>query len=169
MIFVPQTTWPRRAGIALAVVASFSLAACDRGNDGRTAGQKVDDTIAKVERKADEIRADAREAARDAKQASANAVQSTGDKSRDGSRTAVVTDSAPDKVKDEVITSNVRSRLAGDPALSAVVVAVDTQAGRVALRGTAPDRASSERAASAARNVDGVVTVDNQLTVTAKP
>ena len=78
-------------------------------------------------------------------------------------------EAAADKVKDAVITSNVKSRLGSDPSLSGLVVTVDSQNGRVALRGSAPDSVASERAASVASSVDGVVAVDNQLAVSRKP
>ena len=41
-------------------------------------------------------------------------------------------------------------------------------AGRVMLKGEAPDSAAVERATAIARGTDGVVSVDNQLTVKPK-
>jgi osmotically-inducible protein OsmY len=74
-------------------------------------------------------------------------------------------DQASNKVADAVITTSVHAELAKDPALSAVHINVDTDAGRVALKGTAPDAAAKERATQLASAVKGVVSVDNQLTV----
>mgnify|MGYP000729926176 CR=1 FL=1 len=74
-----------------------------------------------------------------------------------------------DKVKDAVITSKIKSRLGSEPSLSGLVITVETQNGRVALRGSAPDRAAADRAASIARTVDGVSSIDNQLAVVVKP
>ena len=165
-----RTTWPRLASLIMAVAAAVSMAACSRSDDSRTAGQKVDDTIAKVEQKTEEIKAEVREAARDAKQAGADAAQGASNKVSEAKQATVnVAEAAADKVKDAVITSNVKSRLGSDPSLSGLVVTVDSQNGRVALRGSAPDSVASERAASVASSVDGVVAVDNQLAVTTRP
>jgi hyperosmotically inducible periplasmic protein len=72
-----------------------------------------------------------------------------------------------DKIGDAVITSSVKAELAKDPNLSALKINVDTDNGRVALRGTAPDNVARERATTLAAGVKGVVGVDNQLTVEA--
>ena len=154
MIPTSQTTWPRLAGMIVAVATAASLAGCERPDDARTAGQKVDDTIAKVEQKAEEVKSDMREAARDAKQAGADVAKGAADKVSEAKQATVnVAEAAADKVKDAVISS----------------VTVDSQNGRVALRGSAPDSVASERAASVASSVDGVVAVDNQLAVSRKP
>ena len=70
-----------------------------------------------------------------------------------------------DKVDDAMITSSVKTELAKDPNLSALQINVDTAAGRVALKGTAPTTAARQQATTLAQNVKGVVSVDNQLTV----
>jgi hyperosmotically inducible periplasmic protein len=69
------------------------------------------------------------------------------------------------KVDDAMITASVKTELAKDSALSAVKINVDTESGRVSLKGTAPSKESREQATALARNVTGVVSVDNQLTV----
>ena len=170
MIQTSQTTWPRLAGLIMAVAAAASLTACERSDDSRSAGQKVDDTIAKVEQKTEEFKSDVRDAARDAKQAGADVAQGAANRVGEAKQATVnVAEAAADKVKDAVITSNVKSQLGTDPSLNGLVVTVDTQNGRVALRGSAPDPAAAARAASIASAVDGVVSVDNQLAVVAKP
>jgi hyperosmotically inducible periplasmic protein len=136
----------------LAVIAAAALlAACNRADDGRTAGQKVDGAVAKVEQKAEEVGADMRAAGEKAKDSTAGAMDTVGA-----------------KAKDALITSSVNAELAKDSQLSALRINVDTVAGRVALRGTAPDAASKDRAATLAQRVDGVKAVDNQLTVVPK-
>ena len=55
-----------------------------------------------------------------------------------------------------------------DTQLSALSINVDTVAGRVALRGTAPDNMARDRATQLASGVEGVKAVDNQLTVSPK-
>lgn len=133
----------------LAVAAT--LAACNRPDDGRTAGQKVDGAVAKVEQKTEEAKADARV---------------VGEKAKDNTTAAM--DTVATKAKDAVITTSVNAELAKDSQLSALRINVDTVDGRVALKGTAPDSASRDRATSLARGVDGVKAVDNQLTVAPK-
>lgn len=66
---------------------------------------------------------------------------------------------------DMAITTKVSAALAADDQLSALKIDVDTEAGNVALTGTAPDEASRARATTLTAAVDGVVTVDNRLTV----
>ena len=154
----PHTLTPLLA----ALVAAFALAACGRNDDGTTAGQKVDKTIAKVEQKADEAKVDMnrsaeqaksslQEATRDAKQAVAN----TGDK-------------IAMAVNDAAITTSINAELAKDSKLNPIKIDVDTAQGRVALRGTAPDSESKDRATRIAAGVKGVMSVDNLLTVDAK-
>ena len=111
-----------------------------------------------------------REAARDAKQAGAEVAQGASNKVSEAKQATVnVAEAAADKVKDAVITSKIKSRLGSEPSLSGLVITVETQNGRVALRGSAPDRAAADRAASIARTVDGVSSIDNQLAVVVKP
>lgn len=73
-----------------------------------------------------------------------------------------------DTAKDVAVTATIKTELAKDPGLSALSINVDTTAGRVVLRGKAPDSAAVERATAIARGIDGVVNVDNQLTVEPK-
>lgn len=134
-----------------AVAAALTLTACNRTDDDRTVGQQVDRTVAKVERKADGVQSDARAATEKAKDTTAGAMDKVGS-----------------KAKDAVITTSVNAELAKDSQLSALRIDVDTVEGRVALKGTAPDSASRERATKLAQRVDGVKAVDNQLTVAPK-
>lgn len=133
--------FPRLLPVAAAAAIALSLAACGEREDERTIGQRIDSTVKQVESKAESMTADARNAA-------------------DKAGTEVA-----DKVKDAAITASVNAELAKDKELSALKIDVDSQAGRVRLNGTAPDATSRERATTLARAVDGVVAVDNQLTV----
>jgi hyperosmotically inducible protein len=77
---------------------------------------------------------------------------------------------APDgkQAKDEPdarIAASVKSSLASDPQLAAVDIDVRSREGAVTLAGRAPDAAARDRAGQLARGVDGVKSVDNQLTV----
>lgn len=136
------------ATVLFAVVAATSLVACDRASDDRTAGQKIDGAVDQVQRKVDEVKADAREAGQEAQKSTDTAV-----------------DAIADKTRDAVITTTINAELAKDSKLSALKVNVDTADGRVILRGTAPDTASRERATELAQRVEGVKSVDNQLSV----
>lgn len=130
-----------------AVTAAFALSACDR-RDERTAGERVDATVASAERKTEEAKSDIQREASEAKS--------------DISRAA---DQAGDKMKDASITTKVNAELARDNDLSALKINVDTSAGHVVLRGSAPNDAARDRATTIAQRVDGVLTVDNQLTL----
>jgi hyperosmotically inducible periplasmic protein len=138
-----------RSVVGVSVLLAVSLlSACDRQNDQRTAGQKFDEAVQKTERKSDEIKADAQAAGKDVKQAAAN-----------------MADSASAKAKDMTITTQVNAQLARDERLSAMSINVDTNAGQVLLKGTAPDMASRERATTLAKSVEGVLSVSNELTI----
>jgi hyperosmotically inducible protein len=139
------------AAILWAIAAAVSLAACNRPADERTAGQKLDGAVAQIERKADEVVADARAAGRDAQHAAGIAI-----------------DTVADKAKDATVTTTIKIELAKDSQLSALQVDVDTVDGRVILRGTAPDTASREHATALVQRVPGVKSVDNQLHVSSK-
>ena len=127
------------------------MAACSPSADSRTAGEKLDATVASTEQKAKEMKSDA-------KVAGNNAAQSA-ERGAEG---------AVDKVKDAAITTAVNAKLVADPTLSALRIDVDTVGGRVVLRGKAPTSASRDNATTLASRVDGVVGVDNQLAVSAQ-
>lgn len=74
-------------------------------------------------------------------------------------------ESIADGANDMAITAKVQAALAADGALSVMNIEVDTEAGRVELSGTAPDEGARERATSLVTAIDGVVAVDNRLTV----
>ena len=131
-----KTTRTRTMITLATAVAALSLAACDRADD-RTVGQRVDSAVNKTEQAAAEVKQEARE----------------------------VTSSVKSAVNDASITASVNAELARDSELSAVRIDVDTSAGKVALKGTAPTTEARERAARLARGVDGVTEVDNQLEV----
>ena len=150
--------WRPIAGLT-AALAVAALAACNRpADDNRSAGQRVDPTVTKTERPTAEADRPAAEAKEDAKSAATNAGQAT-------KRAA---NEVSDKVKDAAITTAVNAKLAQDKGLSALKIDVDTVDGRVSLRGTAPDAAARDRATTLASAVDGVVSVYNQLVVSAK-
>ncbi len=137
-----NTSLKRSLPLAMAVAGALTLAACDRGEQ-RSAGQAVDETLAKVEQKSEAAADAARQAAEQA-----------------GEKVAAV-------ARDAAITAEINAALARDPGLSALKVDVDTAGGRVVLRGSAPDAAARERATRLAADVKGVVAVENLMSVAA--
>jgi len=140
-------TFERHAVLLSLLSAVMLLSGCDR-NDSRSAGQKLDSAIAETEQKTEQAAQSTREATGDAGQTLNNA----------GDKVAA-------KTRDATITTSVNAKLAADERLSALKINVDTSGGQVVLRGSAPDTASRTRATELARSVDGVATVDNQLSV----
>ena len=69
------------------------------------------------------------------------------------------------KTKDIAITTEINTLLTRDDQLSALKINVDTSAGQVVLRGSAPNDAARARAADLARSVGGVLDVDNKVQV----
>jgi hyperosmotically inducible periplasmic protein len=148
-------TQPRKTLVALSLAAlALTLAACDRAEPERapetTVGQKIDGAISEAERKAEEMKADASEAAAKARVEGAQ-----------------MADTAGTAVKDAAITTEVNAKLAADKTLSVMRINVDTSAGRVKLEGEAPSGEARNRASALASSVDGVVAVDNRLSVRA--
>ena len=141
----PTLTW-----IAGAVLATGLLAGCNRTDgDATTAGTTpADRPAATMERSAERAGENAREATADARQAAGQAA-----------------DSAKNAVGDAAITTAVNAALAADSQLSALQINVDTQNGKVLLKGSAPNADAKTRATTIAQNVSGVVSVENQLQV----
>lgn len=126
---------------------------CSKPDDRRTPGQQVDAAIAEAHKKAAEAKREAQRAGGEARQALSQA-----------------TDEVTRQADDLAITAEVKARLTRDDALSLARIHVNTdQGGRVVLRGAAPDTASRGRATQIARSVDGVVAVDNELSVQPRP
>lgn len=144
-----MTTFKTTATTTLCTLAAaLALGACQRNDADRTAGERLDTAVAKTEQKADDIKADVKQQASEAKDDMNKA-----------------TGAAGARLKDMSITTAVNAELAKDTELSALKINVDTSQGRVILRGSAPNEASRERATTLAARVDGVLGVDNQLTV----
>ena len=141
-------TTHRYTALFAAAAATVLIAACGEKVDDTTVGQQVDNSVATVQSAATEMKNDA--------QVAANEMQAAGAKAADN-----VAESATDMA----ITAKVNAALAADDKLSALKIDVDTEAGNVELTGTAPDEASRQRATTLAAAVDGVVTVENRLTV----
>lgn len=140
----------RLAALAAAAMATSLIVACGQKED-ETVGQRMDSTVEQTQAAGAELRADANNAAQDMKAAGNEAA----DKIAVGAA-------------DVAITAKVNAALAGDSQLSALKIDVDTTNGHVELKGTAPDPAARDRATVLAAAVEGVVKVENRLTVEAK-
>lgn len=69
-------------------------------------------------------------------------------------------------VKDSVITTKIKTKLAAEKMSSLAKISVDTDAnGMVVLGGTARDQAAIDKAAQIARGTEGVVSVQNNIKV----
>ena len=147
--------------LTLVALATAGLWGCDK-NDSRSAGQKVDAGIAKVESQAAEIKADASRASAEAKQAANDAVQDA--KQAAGKATVKVGGA----ISDTAIKASVKAKLALDSSVEASRIEVDAAQGRVSLRGSADNAEAVARAGQIAQSIDGVVGVDNQVIVKAK-
>jgi len=66
---------------------------------------------------------------------------------------------------DAVITTKVKAAFVADETLSALDIAVETNAGTVTLTGTVGSETETEQAARVARDVEGVKQVQNDLKV----
>jgi len=125
--------------ISAAVATMLALSACDKRDD-QTVGQAVDSGVAS-----------AKAEMKDAKEAIKDAADLVG---------AAATDAT--------ITTKINAALVADDQLKALKIDVDTNDGKVVLTGAAPDADSRDRATALANAVDGVVEVDNRLSVQPK-
>lgn len=139
----------RYTTLAAAVLASAVLVACGE-RDNATMGERVDGAVNEVQQAGREMRDDARQAGQDMQAAGKEATET------------IARDAA-----DAAITAKVNAALAADDQLSALAIDVDTTNGQVELKGTAPTAAARDRATTLAQAVQGVVKVDNRLTVQA--
>lgn len=146
-----MTTLKTSATTLGAIALALALGACQRNDENKTAGEKLDTAVSSAEQKAAEIKSDVKQEASEAQQGMSRAADAVGD-----------------KMKDAAITTAVNAELARDAELSALRINVDTMSGRVVLQGVAPSAAARERATSLAAKVDGVASVDNQLRVESK-
>jgi hyperosmotically inducible protein len=69
-------------------------------------------------------------------------------------------------VKDSIVTTKIKTKLAAEKMSSLAKIQVDTDAnGMVVLSGTARTQEAVDKAASIARDTEGVVSVQNNITV----
>ncbi len=127
--------------LAITLVSSLALivTGCDRNPEPeeRTAGEKYD-----------------------------NAVAETKDEAKDlGNTLERKADQAGQAIDDAAITTSVKSKYLADDTLKGLEISVDTVQGVVTLTGSVQNEAARELATKIAQGTDGVVNVNNSLTV----
>lgn len=159
---IPTRSNPLRPlAILGAVSLALVLSACNKQADGKTAGQQLDSAIAKTEEAAAQAKAKAETEMASAGAAMKNATQSAEASGKD------MAAKAGEKMDDLTITTTVTAGFAKDPDLSVLKINVDTRNGAVTLNGSAPTEAAREKAATLAKDVKGVNSVDNKLVIKA--
>jgi hyperosmotically inducible protein len=149
---------PRLGLSVLAISSALLLGACGKSNEPTTAGEKLDAAISTVEKKSEAVGQDMKQGLEAAKASTAEVVDTIKAETQDATITTKVT---AELARDPELTAE----LARDPELSALKIDVDTYAGTVVLKGTAPSESAKDRAYTLARAVSGVVSVENQLRV----
>jgi osmotically-inducible protein OsmY len=151
----------RPVAVVVALSVAMALSACNKQDDGKTAGQQLDSAIAKTEEAAARAKAKAESEMASAGAAVKNATQGAEASGKD------MAAKAGEKIDDLTITTTVTAGFAKDPDLSVLKINVDTRNGAVTLKGSAPTETAREKAATVAKEVKGVNSVDNKLVVKA--
>ena len=125
--------------------------------DNQKVDQNVEQANAELKTTGEQIKAGANQAGA--------AIQRGADKVQTQVQTRVVP-AAKEMFNDTNITAKVKSQLAGDPAINALYVKVDTSNGQVTLTGKVAMAEQKAEAEKVARQVEGVKDVVNQLEVT---
>lgn len=121
----------------LAILFSFSLAACEKPNTAENAGREID-----------------------------RAAEKTGDKIDEASKKVGEQAAKTGEVLDDAaVTTKVKTAILAEPGLRVLEINVDTKANVVTLTGAVDTRASSDKAKQVAAAVSGVKQVENRLVV----
>lgn len=145
--------------VAALVLASslVVLAGCDRPAE-QAAEERAEDRAQAAE--------DRTEAAEDRAEAAEDRAEAT--EPGIGERTEAAAASAGQAIDDAKITTTVKGKYIGDDTLEGGDISVDTKQGVVTLTGTVKTEAAKQRANDIAAGVEGVSSVNNQLTVSTK-
>lgn len=152
-----QVRHARWMAVASCTALAVVLAACQKQDE--TVGQKLDAAVAKTEQAANQAKDEAKDKMASAETGLKQAAQDAKSSAEQAASTV------NQKIDDAAITASVSAGLAKDPDLSAIKIDVDTKNGVVSMSGPAPTADARDRATMIAKNVRGVVTVNNQLTV----
>ncbi|MDB5847962.1 MAG: hypothetical protein JWP29_1714, partial [Rhodoferax sp.] len=120
---------PARAAMLAAgsLALVLGLSACNRQDDGKTVGQKLDSAVSKTEQVAGDVKNDAKGAMASAE----SKMQGSGSEAKSDAKAAATT--VGHAVDDMAITASVSAALVKDPDLSAIKINVDTKDGAVSL------------------------------------
>lgn len=140
--------------VALALASGLVvLAGCDRADTpSERAAERAEDRAEAVEERAE----DRAEAAEDRAEAAGPSVSE---------RTEGAASQAGQAIDDAKITTVVKGKYLADDTLKGLDISVDTEQGVVTLTGKVQNDSAKELATTIARGVEGVVSVNNQLTV----
>ncbi|VWX60539.1 BON domain-containing protein [Burkholderiales bacterium 8X] len=158
------------AAALFALTALATLAGCDNRASDRTAGEKLDQAIAKTGDTAAAAASKAGELAERARDNTKEYLDSPKVKEDVAAVKEAIKDAGSavkETTSDAALTGSVSAELARDPELSARKIDVDTRNGAVRLSGPAPTAEAKARAETIAKAVKGVASVDNQLVVEA--
>lgn len=146
-----KPVWHKAALAASAIGMAFALSAC---------GDRIENTemaqTAQAAHPSVEMDRKAEPAAAPKQQQDANA---------QAAAQTTVMGAAPAMSEDQRIAGEISQALKSDPDLGAMKIDVHSEFGLVTLRGRAPDSEARDRAGQIARNIGGVKTVDNMLTL----
>lgn len=133
----------RKIGIAALILSALGLVACSRSNSGSAerAGNRAGSAM----------------------QSAGSAVGSAA--ANAGSAVGSAAESTGTALTDTAITAKVKAAILAKPGLRIMQINVDTTHGVVTLTGTVRSQQDSDRAAAVVGNIDGVRSVNNQLTV----
>lgn len=127
----------RIAAITLASSLALLATGCDRTPGEPTTGEKADNA-------AEDVRTEARDL---------------------GDTMERKADQAGQAIDDAAITASIKGKYLVDDTLKGLDISVDTEQGVVKLTGSVQSDAAKELATQIAQSAEGVVSVDNQLTV----
>jgi hypothetical protein len=146
----------------LALAAAGVLSACGDNVDDRTAGERVDDTVARAKGASPGVAAPAQSTPALPAPSAANPAANAPDTSVMGAAPA-----AADRAPDAQITARVSQAIASEKDLRGLRVDVDTREGVVTVSGAVPSAAAKARITEVAKSVKDVRSVNDQLTLAA--
>lgn len=117
------------------------LAACDKPGPAESAGKKIDQATENVSTSV------------------SNSAEKAGNTIAESSR------STGQAIDDSEITAKIKALLLNEPGLKSLKISVNTEKGEVILTGKADTQANRTKATKIAESVNGVSSVNNQLSV----
>ncbi|WP_422842908.1 BON domain-containing protein [Acidovorax sp. M2(2025)] len=148
----------RVAGILAVTAIALGLSACGKKEEP-TVGQRLDSAVQKTEQAAADARAKAESAMKSAETKVEQGAASAESSLKSAADQGIVL------LDDAGMTAKIKADLAKDPELSALKIDIETNNGRVTMKGPTPSEAARDRALAIAKAVTGVTSINNQLVV----